>query len=469
MKIEIVPSIWLVREGHRLDCQPFTSGGIAARMAVEKLSCKKNLLKDLTQNGLNGIYHVGQEKIRWVESEKYGVPFLRSSDILKANIENLTLISKEQVSKNPLFTFPEGTILITRSGTIGRTVFAREEMLGMAASQDVLKVVPDSDKIPPGYLFAYLSSRYGLPQIVSGTFGSIIVHIEAENIADLPVPRLGKDIEEKAHYLVLEAARIRTDASYSLDLAIRKLENNFNLPYLPRSFEQKEPDISIASSKLLNSRLDALFHSNYHKSTLEPLLNLPESERTTVGMMADQIFEPNRLKRVPLDNSDYGIPFFGTTALMWIEPLPSYYVPNKTSFIKQYIVDSKTVLIPRSGQLGGIIGHAVLPYGQIIEGTVSEHAIRVIAESPIIAGYLYIALISEYGRRQLKSRAFGSSIPTLDVNMIKQVIIPKPKDKVIEEIGTIALTVSQARSEAIDKEQQARKLVEEFIELEGGA
>ena len=357
--------------------------------------------------------------------------------------------------------------MITCSGTIGRMVYSRSDMKGMAGSQHFMRVIADPEKILPGYLYAYLSSKFGVPIVISGTYGAIIQHIEPNHIADLPVPRLGKDIEEKAHYLVVESARIRTEANINLSSAIYKFEKYFNLHHLPQTFNKTQPDTSVASSEFLVSRLDGLFHSNYHKSALEPLLKLPESMRATIGEIADDVFEPNRLKRIPLDDPDYGIPFFGTTALMWTDPIPSYYIPKKTPSIKHYIIDDKTVLIPRSGQLSGIIGQAVLPYGRILGGTVSEHAIRIIAKSPIIAGYLYIALISEYGRRQLKSRAFGSSIPTLDVDMIRQAVIPKAEEKFIEEIGTIRYQIAQARTEAIEKEQEARNLVEKWIESEG--
>jgi type I restriction enzyme S subunit len=52
-----------------------------------------------------------------------------------------------------------------------------------------MRVVPDAEKIPPGYLYAYLSSKFGVPLVVGGTYGAIIQHIEPEHIANLPVPR----------------------------------------------------------------------------------------------------------------------------------------------------------------------------------------------------------------------------------------------------------------------------------------
>ncbi|AFY57399.1 restriction endonuclease S subunit [Rivularia sp. PCC 7116] len=467
-KLDIpVTSHWIENNERRLDCNPYLSGAFEAKVILNKLPVKKEPLQELTKEGMKGIFNGPRFSRNYVNNPDYGVPFLGSTDILAADLSNLPLLSKKKVTSCPELLIDEGWTLITCSGTIGRMVYSRSDMKGMAGSQHFMRVVPDPDKILPGYLYAYLSSRFGLPIVVSGTYGAIIQHIEPRHIADLPVPRLGEDVERKVHELIDEAARIRTEANIQLTSTIEQLEDILDLPHLPRNFEKTEPDVSTASSKLLTARFDGLFHSNYHKSALEPLLNLPESMRTTVGLMADDVFEPTRFKRIPLDNTEYGIPFFGTSALMWLEPAPTYYIPKKMTGIEQYIVDEKTLLIPRSGQLAGIIGHAVFPHGSVLGGTVTEDAIRIKVKSQTIAGYLFIALSSEYGRRQLKARAFGSSIPHLDVRMIKETVIPLLSDEQISKIGVIGHRIAQARSEAIEKEQQARKLVENAISKGG--
>lgn len=462
-----VMSSWMESNGRRLDSSPYLSGAFEAKVILEKLSAKKQPLHEVTKGGLKGIFNGPRFSRNYVEDPEYGVPFLGSTDILAADLSNLPLLSKKQVASHPELLIYEGWTLITCSGTIGRMVYSRSDMTGMAGSQHFMRVVPDPDKILPGYLYAYLSSSFGVPLIVFGTYGAIIQHIEPHHIADLPVPRLESEIEEEVHNLVAEAARIRTEANIRLVSAIYSLEKALNLPHLTRKFDKKEPDISVASSELLVARLDGLFHSNYHNSALEPLLNLPESMRTTVGTIADEVVEPLRFKRVPLDGPAYGVPFFGTSALMWIAPIPTYYIPKRMLGIEQYIVDDKTLLVPRSGQIAGIIGHVVYPHGYVVGGAVTEDAIRIKAESQILAGYIFIALSSEYGRRQLKARAFGSSIPHLDVRTIKETVIPLLSSDQIEEIGAIGYQITQARSEAIEKEQQARNLVEKWIESEG--
>jgi type I restriction enzyme, S subunit len=449
--------------GRRLDCNPYLSGGFEARVLLKKLDAEKQPLKDLTAGGLKGIFNGPRFPRHYVQDPAHGVPFLGSTDILAADLSGLPMISKKQVKARPELVIDQDWTLITCSGTIGRMVYSRADMKGMAGSQHFMRIVADRTKILPGYLYAYLSSRFGVALIVSGTYGSIIQHLEPSHIADLPVPRLGDAIEQKIHDLITEAAEIRTKANQDLHTAINTIQDLANLPPL-ESIQNTSPDISTVISSELNNRLDGLFHSNFHRSALQTLKNLPEEQRITVGQLATKIFEPTRFKRVQLDDTSYGVPFFGTTALMWNDPVPSYYIPNKQGNSDEYIVDDKTVLIPRSGQLSGLIGHAVLPYGALIGGAISEHAIRVVLPSSEIAGYLFLALASEYGKRQLKARAYGSSIPTLDVNMIQQVIIPKLTDKLVKELGKVGHQISCDRTTAIQKEEQARNILESFIE-----
>jgi type I restriction enzyme S subunit len=459
-----VMASWMESNQRRLDGSPYLSGAFEAKVILERLPKEKRQhLREVTQGGLKGIFNGPRFARSYVDDPDYGVPFLGSTDILAADLSNLAMISKKQVKARPELLIDEGWTLITCSGTIGRMVYSRADMKGMSGSQHFMRVVPDRTDIPPGYLYAYLSSKFGVPLVVSGTYGAIIQHIEPHHIKEIIVPRLDA-IEAEVHELVEEAAKLRTEASVLLYSAIQKLEDTVGLSHLPRSYIHSEPDTSVASSRLLVSRLDGLFHSSYHKSALDPLMQLPESLRTTVGEMAKSIVEPTRFKRIPMDDPAYGIPFFGTSAIMWLEPTQTYFLSKRMPGISQYTVDDKTLLIPRSGQLAGIIGHVVYPYGAVIGGAVTEDAIRVNAASEALAGYLFIALSSEYGRRQLKSRAFGSSIPHLDVRMIRETVIPDVSQEKIEEIGVVGWQISQKRSEAIQKECHARKTVETAIE-----
>ena len=270
----------------------------------------------------------------------------------------------------------EGWTLITRSGTVGRMAFARPEMARRTGSDDFIRVVPELDAIQPGYLYAFLSSRFGLPLIVGGKYGAIVQHIEPEHIADLPVPLAPEEVQAEAHRLVTEAADLRTQASVELRAVVREIEGAAGLPPLDVRYDGRRPDTSLVKASGLRGRMDGLFHSRYHRSALAPLLGLPAGRRTTVGELTTSVFEPARFKRVQVEDAALGVPFFGTSELMHADPVCKYLVSKRTPGIADLMIGKKTVLVPRSGQLVGIIGHAVLPHGDVLDGAVSEHAIQ---------------------------------------------------------------------------------------------
>ncbi|MBK8463951.1 MAG: restriction endonuclease subunit S [Nigerium sp.] len=456
-QIKTVPSHLLDKAGRRLDCGPYMSGVLEA---MERLA---RLPNEPLSRVTTGIFHAGRESRQWVESPDHGVPFLGSTDILAADLTRLPYLAKKQVLSNPSFILQEGYTLITRSGTIGRMAYCRSDMDGMACSEHAMRVVPDREAILPGYLYAFLSGRFGVPLVVSGTYGSIVQSIEPEHIAGLPVPRLG-EVEQRAHDLVQHAARNRVKASRAAEEGILLFQSAARIPPLPPIQLGSVPfgATTVPVSACL-SRLDGGFHSGYHSAAITSLEAGPLGTVTVRGLGVE-IVEPKRFKRIHISDPVHGLPLFGTAALLWADPLPSYMIPKEMKGIDDLLVDENTVLIPRSGQISGILGTAILPFGDVVGAAVSEDAIRIRCENPTQAGFFYVALSSEYGRRQLKARAYGSSIPHLDVTQIGSVVIPKFSDTEMSTIGGLGRQSAALRDAAVACEREARLLVELAIE-----
>lgn len=136
------------------------------------------------------------------------------------------------------------------------------DMSGMACTEDVLRVIPDETRIMPGYLYAYLGTKFaGVPLVILGTYGSIITHLEPEHVADLPVPRLG-GIENQAHELVQCAANLRVEASKELRLITQDLEQEISggcdVVWTHKHVQAHAIQTVSISSKLV--RLDAFHH-----------------------------------------------------------------------------------------------------------------------------------------------------------------------------------------------------------------
>ena len=210
-----VMASWLREQAFRLDAPPFLSGAIEARKLLERLPVKKEPLASLTTGHNGGIFNGPKFARTYVDDPEHGVPFVGSSDMLQADLSRLPLLRKTDAYSPALsyLRLEEGMILISCSGTIGRMVYVRSDLAEMWSSQHIMKVVPNPDRILSGYLYAFLSSKFGQPLVVGGKYRAIIQHIEPHHIAKLHVPRLGNELEERVHRLIQEAAELRTQAA----------------------------------------------------------------------------------------------------------------------------------------------------------------------------------------------------------------------------------------------------------------
>ncbi len=457
MIVKSIPASWLVAEEHRLDCGPFTSGRIEARNRLKAV--KSERLVDLTLGGMEGMYHVGMDKLKWVDGRDHGIPFLTSSDILKADLSYQPFISSNQVASNPLFQCPAGTSLITRSGSIGRMAYCREEMAEMAISQDVLKVVPDTDKVPPGYLFAFLSTKYGVPLVVGGTFGSIIVHIEAGNIADLPVPRLGEAVEKKAHELVERAALARSRAVQLVRTAHDSVTDLLGDDRADRKRGKFWTEV-LASN--LVTRCDAYYFSERCLAARKSFDSAQGCSLRSLDSVAE-VFIPGIFKRRYADDSAFGHPYITGADVFQIAPTTDQFLLRQVADEYHLLVRKGMILIQEAGQLGGLIGRSVV-VGRYLDGfAVSNNMIRVIPEGDEV-GYLSAVLSSGPGTTLIAREAAGSSIPHIEAGRVKRIKIPWADTPIRRRIGWLVTEATNLRDEACDCESEARAIVEHAIE-----
>lgn len=454
MKVKEVPSRWVARWGDRLDAAPYLSGAIDARMLMESPRFRSSKLSTVT----SAIYHAGRQGRRWVSEDRYGVPFLSSSDILKADLTKLPLLSKKQVESNPGFLVRRGWTLITRSGTIGRMAYVRPDMDGMACSEHAMRVVPDEGTIRPGYLFAFLRTRYGVPMVIGGTYGSIIQSIEAEHIAHLPVPRLGDRIEREVHQLVEQAATSRSKAADTRSTAVQHaMELTHWTPY------DRNLSITSASAPELARRMDAFYHSDIVARARQCLRN--SSGAKPIGGVAHSIFEPNRGARRKVENPAVGIPFLSSSEVFDLDPTADYLISRQyTPNLESLVVTREDLLVPRSGQIGGIIGRAVLPVPTIFGHAASEHLVRIRCTTHEDACYLWAVLVSDPGYWALVGTAFGSSIPSLDCELISRLNVPWIRGRKRNQIVELVQSALRLQDAAIKAERTAISLVERAIE-----
>lgn len=161
--------------------------------------------------------YFGFDKRVYVD-EGYGRVFFGGKQLFELDPTNTKYlsISKHDKRMKEELELKENLILITRSGTIGKTVLVPKHWENWVASEDVLRIAPASAEMA-GYLYIYLLSDYGAKLVDRCAYGSVISHIDDTHIYNLPVPLLkNSEIQQKINSLAIEANQKRYEA-YKLE------------------------------------------------------------------------------------------------------------------------------------------------------------------------------------------------------------------------------------------------------------
>lgn len=462
MKISTIKSTWLPKCGFRLDCSPYLGGAIETEILLDQLPVRKDTLGSITK----AIYHAGRESRQWVEYPEFGVPFLGAGQLQRADLSDLPLISKAQVASTPAFIVRPSWTLITRSGTIGKMAYCRPDMDGLAVSEDVLRVVADEDRIPPGYLYAFLSSKFGVPLITSGTYGAIIQHLEPSHITGLSVPRFGDAIEQEIHQLVEEAARLRSNASTILTDAENALIEELGT----------SPDLGIRRSGGMTSevsvsevfetrRLDPWFFSVRAETTDHWIRNY----RRGVWRLGDiaAVYGVPPFKRVYIPESEHGIGFFGSASIFNLDRTPDAFISSiATKGVEKYILSEGMLLMASSGQLNGIIGRPQYVDSSIHSMAASNHVLRIVPQSECLGAGTMLAYFgsNRMGRPLVLRTATGDSIPEIWPVYLNEIPVPKFPESLSKNVDKAVVSALEQRVFATSLEMKAKSLVEKQIE-----
>jgi len=122
----------------------------------------------------------------------------------------------------------ENTILISRSGTIGKINITPKHWEGWIANEHIIRLVPADDSIA-GYLYCWLASDYGYELITHHKYGAVVDEIDTNQVSQVQIPLLkNKGSQKKINDLVLEANQKRFNA-YLLEKQAVSMVNNLVL------------------------------------------------------------------------------------------------------------------------------------------------------------------------------------------------------------------------------------------------
>lgn len=449
----------IVSDGRRLTGGFHVSEDQRAIGSLRRMKGPKVALKSLVEG--RGIFRGPIFSRMYVDDPSHGEPYVSARDIVTSEVKTAAYLSRRHGRLLEDLRLREGMILVTCSGmNLGSAIWTRGEMDGLVASHDLIRIEPNATEVPPGYLFTFLSSRYGHALIRKQIYGGHIKHIEPEQIADLPVPRVGADIERAVHHLT-ESANKSRDQAHQLrrdaQALFAKLFSLTDLSQAPTSV--RHTIFSVQASSL--ARLDATHHSPACRAAAAELAKGTDVRRLD---SVARVFTPGIFKRMHVEDPAFGYPYYSGTELFLYDPEPRGHLSRRAPKIEDYVVRLNWLLIQDAGQLEGLIGRLVRVTPSVADSVVSNHLMRVATDDATDAAYLSVVLSSPHGYRAITRNAFGSSIPQLDPAHIGALRIPWPSSTRRKRIAAPVLEAWRLEDEASESARAALRTVEDTIE-----
>ena len=167
----------------RLDASHYSPELVDVRAVLKRSGMRLARVGDVVQDVLLPA------RFRRVYVEKKdGIPFLQGSHVVHFRPADVKYLAPSSHGDLEAILIREGWLLLTRSGTVGRVTLCPEEWDGWAASEHIIRVVPDEDRCPSGYLCAFIASHFGQVQLNAHVHGAVVDEITDDHVRNVLIP-----------------------------------------------------------------------------------------------------------------------------------------------------------------------------------------------------------------------------------------------------------------------------------------
>ncbi|NWQ43322.1 restriction endonuclease subunit S [Bacillus sp. EB106-08-02-XG196] len=424
-------------------------------------------LGDITEK----IFTAGRSK-RIYTKDKYGYPYLSNTDIVKQNPFNGCKYNSKRFGYDGPSFLKKGMIVTGRVGAIGQTAYINSEFekLDAMGSDNIIRIVPKDLDIS-GYIYAFLSSKYGESLLWRLAAGGVQPYISEDMLSDLPIPNLPETIQKEIHNLILEASNLRVEANNLFDKAQTDIKTDSGLDDLTTlDYEyfgnhSSERPIAVFKRSLHEISTLSLNAFNYSKRVENLENRVKKGNWLTLSECLDekQFFSSGSFKRLEL-NSPNAIKLINQSDIFDIRKKGKLLAPK---FVKaDSLVEYGEVIIAGVGTLGEgetfcrvVFGNEELE-GQLISG----EFIRMKTNGKVPSGYLFCWLSTDYGFRLIRKTQSGTKLCRPIQELLKKLPVPVLSGSRMDQIDKSVKQSQTMMFEALCKENQAIDLVEKEVE-----
>ena len=451
---------------HRIDASAYNADAMAALTKVK--SYKLGSLPLWGENGLVKDAFVGSRFKRIYTTNESDIPFFLPSDIENVFPKASKFISDQTKADFEALKVHREMLLISCSGTIGKSSLVGAALDGQVFSHDLLRVSFNAP-YDLGYVYAFLNTDIGLALLRSNNYGAVIDHIEPEHLMNIPIPNAPIEMRQQIHDLIKVSYDLRDQSNELIDRSQRVLYRELDLPPIseikPRLYDANN---KLRCISLTASRLDGRLDVSYHVPEIEAIIDALYKKSDSVfplgnPRLSKKIVLAGVFKRTYVAPSA-GVPFLGGRDMMCLTPKVNKYLSksvHKKRIEKELAVFENYILISDRGTIGKV---AIVP--KHWNGwAVSQNIIKVIPSDSSIAGYLYAFLSTSYAHKLLLRATYGAVVDMIDDNNVASIPIPILKDEsIMQQINNDVLKANDLRYQAYLKEQEALSLMTSILE-----
>lgn len=375
----------------------------------------------------------------------FGTPFLAATQVFDARPVPRKWLALARTDDAASRFVSAGQIVVTCSGSVGRPTLAYAPHENTLISHDLLRIDP-KDERDRGWLYAYLHARQTRAMATGAQYGHIIKHLETSHLEALPVPAVPESIAEDFNQRVARVLELRNEG-HRLTL---EAESHFESALAPLKISDwGEDGFTVKACALFNGRrrFDASVH-NPAVAAIRRHLAKNGKGLTSIRDAGYDVWLPKRFRRVPAED---GVWMLDSADLAEVNPdLSKRIADGDFGDAHGGRVKAGWVLMARSGQTYGIIGTSVIATRDLEDKIISDHVMRLKPrdDASVPAGYVVTALGHPLlGRPIVKSLAYGSSIPEIEVADIESLEIVR-LESAESGIADLAEASAKARAEA---------------------
>lgn len=441
----------------RMEAETYLSGGYAIRNNIEGRKrgwARLDRVADVRQPArLKGT----------LVDPQHGTPFLAATQVFDLRPAPRKWLAEDKIKDAAALFVAPGTILVTRSGSVGRSIVAHAPHQGLLVSDDLLRVTARTANAH-GWLYAYLRTRHGQAMMQCSQYGPVVKHLECAHLDAQPVPvpadAVRADIDARvrsiyekrdaAHHLVIEAERAFETAT--------------------RGPQADAADYFTVSASALFAGRRRLEGTVYNRVAAGIIRRLKGGGRSVVSLasLGVRASVPHRFKHV---YGPDGVSYLDSADLLEVNPeITKFVLTMEEEEQAAFRVERGWLLMPCSGQTYGNNGTVVPATAWHENKLISNHVMRLVPSptSGVRTGYLWCALgHPSLGRPLVTRMAFGSSVPEIAPDDMLQCPIvrlaKRDEDHIADRMERAADLRADADAMETDVVREAEELMDAFI------